>query len=125
MSHIPSYHLCMEFNLKFFFEENERNFEKIYSFFCRLRWPFDEKTPLGYLCQTFFQCTGGFCLFSVAFLGNSFLLGSCRLFISFAMDLTSDFDGLNIERKSQRNSMKAKQNLRNIVKVSSNVHELS
>lgn len=55
----------------------------------------------------------------------SFLLGSCWLFISFAVDLTNDLNALNIGRRSKRNSMQAKEHLRNIVKAFSNVHELS
>lgn len=55
----------------------------------------------------------------------SFLLGSCRLFTSFAMDLTTNLNVLSIGRKFTRNSSQVKQQLCETIKLFSDVHELS
>lgn len=89
------------------------------------RWPFNEKTPLGFLYQSIIFGIGSFSVLIIALSGLSLLLGSCWLFISFAEDIQNDLSALNIRRRSKQNSMLAKQHLRDIVKAFSDVKELS
>lgn len=88
-------------------------------------WPFNEKTPLGYFCQSSFQFVESYSWLITNLTGLSLLFGSCFLFTSFAEDITNDLNMLNIARKSKRNSKKVKQNLCGIVKAFSEVKELS
>lgn len=69
------------------------------------RWPFNEKTPLGYLYQSVMN----------------FLLGSCWLIVSTVDDINCDLN----ELANEANSTKVKQQLSDIVKVYSDVKELS
>ena len=100
-------------------------FVKIYEIFCSWRWPFNDKTPIGFLFASFFGDAGSFSIIIVYLSAISLLLGSCWLFISFAEDIENDLNVLNIRRRSSRSSTQMKQHLCDIVKVYSDVQELS
>lgn len=89
------------------------------------RWPFNEKTPLGFLVSTFFQFAENFSIFNIILSVLSFLLGSCWLFISIGEDIKNNLSGLKIRQKSERNSMQVKQQLCDIVETFSDAKELS
>lgn len=85
------------------------------------RWPFDAKTPLGFLVQSFFGFMECFSLLLIILTALSFLIGSCWLFISFAEDITNDLSVLSIVSSP----MDVNQPLCEIIKAFSDVHELS
>lgn len=85
------------------------------------RWPFNEKTPLGFLCQSFFGGIEWFTLMIIVLSGLSFLYGSCWLFVAFVDDIKCDLN----ECASESNSSKVKQHLCDIVKAFSDVKGLS
>lgn len=88
------------------------------------RWPFNEKTPIGFLFQSIFQFAESFFWIIVTLTALSFLLGSCWLFMSFSEDIKNDLSVFNIKR-SKQTSAQVKRKFRKIVKVFSSVHELS
>lgn len=73
----------------------------------------------------FFQTLWYFCIVLAAMVTIGFFIGSCWLFVSFAKDITSDLDLLNIAGKSNRSRLKIRERFCNIVQVHSNVKELS
>lgn len=92
---------------------------------CHFRWPFDEKTPFGCLCQSFFQSAEGFFSLIIVLTLISFLFGSCRLFISFADDIKHNLNALNNVRRAKRKPAQVKQQFCEIVEMFSEVKELS
>lgn len=57
--------------------------------------------------------------------GICFLLGCCWLFICFAKEVTNDLSLLNINGRRKRNRFEVKQRFCNIVRVYTDVKELS
>lgn len=90
------------------------------------RWPFDWKTPLGYLVVWIAQCAGiaSIVVISVGFYG--FVLGSCWLFIVIAKDITKDVTAFNNAvrtLKNNRDHAKLMETLRDIIQIYSNVKQ--
>lgn len=58
-------------------------------------YPFDWKTPVGYLVAWFSQFTAFCAAFSISIPNISFFFGSCWLFIFVADDITKDLSTFN------------------------------
>lgn len=82
------------------------------------RWPVNEKTPHGFLCQIFFQSIECFTLMSLMLSALTFLIGSCWFLNSTVDDMKCDLNGCT-------NSTNVKQQLQDAVKVFSVVKKLS
>lgn len=59
------------------------------------KWPFDWKTPFGYLVAWMGQCTGGLCVSSIYIQFSNLLIGSCWLFICIAEYIARDVADFN------------------------------
>lgn len=94
------------------------------SFVFHPRWPFNEKTPFGFLIQSIFQFAESFTWCILVHIALSLLLGSCWLFMCFSDDIKSDLSVFNMRQRSNVDSLHVKRIVRKIIKVFSNVHEL-
>lgn len=89
-----------------------------------LRFPFDWKTPFGYLVAFALQSSGCICISWVYAQFTSFLFGSCWFFIFVAKDITTDFDTFNADVKSQDgNRQKLRENFCNLIEIFSDAKQ--
>lgn len=84
------------------------------------RWPFNDKSPLGFWCVSFFLGVENFFVLITGYSALCFLLGSCWLFVSIGEDIIKHLSVLN-----RRKNLQLKQHLCDIVKMYSDVKELS
>lgn len=89
------------------------------------RLPFNAKTPIGYIFFLIFNSSVAFCVLFSIMPAICFLTGSCWLFILFAKDITNDLKLLEINGKLKRNRAEGKRRFCRIVRVYSDVKELS
>lgn len=59
------------------------------------RWPFDGKTPFGYLMKWLAECIGSSALTVTAIPSFNIAVGSCWLFMVIADDITNDMVEFN------------------------------
>lgn len=104
---------------QFHFESNE-------FVFLQPRFPFDWKTPLGYLFAFSSQCLEAYTSIASVLPMICFLAGSCWLFVCFAKDVTYDLSLFNVNSNSAGNDKgRMKQQLCKIIKLHGNLKELS
>lgn len=59
------------------------------------RWPFDWRTPFGYLVALIGQCAAAGSMITVSFPFLNMIFGSCWIFIVIAGDITNDVAAFN------------------------------
>lgn len=64
------------------------------------RYPFDWKTPSGYLMAALLQCAGCVCVLALLMQFFNLLIGSCWLFVCIARDITKDWAKFNAAVRS-------------------------
>lgn len=90
------------------------------------RLPFDWKTPYGFLVTVSTQAASCFCVIYDVAPHVGFMFGSCILIIAFIEDIANEFTALAAPSKSlARRHMQMKKRLFNIIKLYSNVKQLS
>lgn len=89
------------------------------------RLPFSQKSPFGYSVYAIVSGFNSFCLNFCAVPGLCYLIGSCWLFICFTKDAADDLLLLNINGKLKRNRAEAKRRFLNIVRLYTDLKELS
>lgn len=78
-------------------------------FFCiELRFPFDWRTPSGYLMAWFAQCAGALTGGSIYTQFPNLVFGTCWLFIFIAEDITMEVDAFNVDVKRSLGRNRAK-----------------
>lgn len=89
------------------------------------RSPINWKTPIGYISLLLIQFVGVFTAALVALPNVTFLIGSTWLFNCIAKDVTNDLAGLNVNRKSISNRKVVRERFCSIVKLFSELKQLS
>lgn len=89
------------------------------------RLPLSQKSPFGYSIYAIFSGMQSFCINYCVVPGMCFLIGSSSLFICFTKDAANDLLLLNINGKLKRNRAEAKRRFLNIVRLYTDMKELS
>lgn len=102
---------------------NKLNF--LFFFHCTARYPFDWKTPRGFLMAWLSQCAGAFSLVIAYTQSTNFVFGSCWLFICIIEDIAQDVFAFNsfATTTSHKNRVELTKSFSGIVQINSDVKQ--
>lgn len=83
----------------------------------RKRWPFDWKTPSGYLVAWLAQFAGSISITITAIAFFNIVLGSCWLFIVFSKDITNDVAAFNVKISKADDQAKLMEQFCNLIQI--------
>lgn len=90
-----------------------------------LRFPFNWKTPLGYLIALLFETIAQFCVQVMQVPISCFFIGTCWFAMAFIDDILNDVTILNGYAKRMRNAWKVQKQFYFIVQNIADVQQLS
>lgn len=93
-------------------------------FFYLPRFPFNWKTPFGYLFAFSSQCLEAITTISSLLPMMCFLAGSCWLLVYFIEDITNDLSRFNLKSEKKANARKKNEQFCNIMKLHGNLKRL-
>lgn len=88
------------------------------------RFPFNWKTPFGYLVAYILNCCATFCVIYGHYMVFCFLIGSSWLTITCVKDITNDLNNLTVKRLTHESQQQLKRSLINIIQFHSDAKQL-
>lgn len=104
---------------------DRRSCGTLFLLFVLLRWPFNWRTPVGYLITLSIQCVAIYATVFCAIPLVHLFIGTLWLSISFVEDVTNDLQFLTVDQSSNQNYMESRQHFCNIVHFYGNAKQLS